>query len=241
MLRLVHPDAARQAEWRRGHLPPGRLGWRKAGEVQESAANLAVAALTHRQVAPAAHDVDVELPDGRRLTGTVSPVHGDRLVAVEYSRLGGKHLLASWVRLLALAAHDDDHNWTALAIGRAPRGSQAAQRLLSPGADGPRALLADLVALYDAGRRAPLPLPIKTSYAWAAARHVGDDPREAAGKKWRSGRYPAEDADPAQVRVWGAHAPLDRLLEPGPLGPDFTLPVLAERLWLPLLAHEVPL
>ncbi|CAN5411119.1 exodeoxyribonuclease V subunit gamma [soil metagenome] len=241
MLRMIHPDAARQAEWRRGHLPPGRLGWRKAGEGRETAMSLAVAALTHRQVAPRAHDVDVTLPGGRRLTGTVSPVYGDRLVAVGYSKLAGKHLLESWVRLLALAAHDEDHNWTALAIGRAPRGPQAAQRLLSPGADGPHALLADLVDLYDAGRRAPLPLPVKTSYAWATARHAGDDPREAASKKWRSARYPGEDADPAQVRVWGAHAPLERLLEAGPLGTGFTLPVLAERLWLPLLQHEVTL
>ncbi len=241
MLRMVHPDNAREAEWRRGHLPPGRLGWRKAGEVRESAMNLAVAALTHRQVPPRTYDVDVTLPGGRRLTGTVGPVYGDRLVAVSYSKLAGKHLLESWIRLLALAAHDDDHNYTALAIGRAPRGSHPVQRLLAPGSDGPLALLTDLVALYDAGRRAPLPLPIKTSYAWATAQHAGDDARDAASKKWRSARYPGEDADPAQVRVWGAFAGLDRLCEAGPLGPDFTLPVLAERLWTPLLTHEVRL
>ncbi|WP_323793199.1 exodeoxyribonuclease V subunit gamma [Nocardioides sp.] len=238
MLRLVHPDDARQAEWRRGHLPPGRLGWRKAGAVRDSAAALAFAALTHRQVPARAHDIDVTLSDGRRLTGTVSPVYGDRVVAVGYSKLAGKHLLEAWVRLLALAAHDDDHNWTALAIGRPPRGTVPAQRLLAPGGDGPLSLLEDLVALYDAGRRAPLPLPLKTSYAWAVNQRAGDDAAAAAAKKWRSAMYPGEDADPGQVRVWGPHAPLDRLLEPGPLGPDFTLPVLAERLWLPLLDNE---
>ena len=54
MLRGIHPDTAREIEWRRGALPPGQLGWRKATEVRETAMNLAVAALTHRQVAPQA-------------------------------------------------------------------------------------------------------------------------------------------------------------------------------------------
>ena len=30
MLRGIHPDMAREIEWRRGALPPGQLGWRKA-------------------------------------------------------------------------------------------------------------------------------------------------------------------------------------------------------------------
>ena len=141
MMRGIHPDTAREIEWRRGALPPGQLGWRKASEVREIAMNLAIAALTHRQVEPKAYDVDVELPGGRRLTGTVTPVHADRLVAVGYSRLDGKHLLESWVRLLALAAGHPDHNWTALTVGRAPRGTQAAQRLLGPAAEEPLTLL----------------------------------------------------------------------------------------------------
>ena len=52
---------------------------------------------------PRAVDVAVDLGDGRRLVGTVPEVYGDRLVSVTYSRLGPKHRLASWVRLLALA------------------------------------------------------------------------------------------------------------------------------------------
>jgi exodeoxyribonuclease V gamma subunit len=190
---------------------------------------LGIAALTHRQVEPQAYDVDIELPGGRRLTGTVTPVYGDRLVAVGYSRLDGKHLLESWVRLLALAAGHPDHNWTALTIGRAPRGTQAAQRLLGPATDEPLRLLADLVDLYDQGRRAPLQLPLRTSFAWASAAHTGQDPKPEALKKWRSRQFPGEDADPAHVRVWGEHADLDDLTE---------LPALAERLWFPLLASE---
>jgi exodeoxyribonuclease V gamma subunit len=229
MMRGIHPDTAREIEWRRGALPPGRLGWRKATEVREIAMNLAIAALTHRQVEQKAYDVDIELPGDRRVTGTVTPVYGDRLVAVGYSRLDGKHLLESWVRLLALAAGHPDHNWTALTIGRSPRGTQAAQRLLGPPVDAPLTLLSGLVDLYDEGRKAPLHLPLKTSFAWATAAFMGQDPKPEALKKWRSSRFPGEDADAAHVRVWGEHADLDDLTD---------LPALAERLWFPMLASE---
>ncbi len=243
MLRGIHPDQALAAEWRRGSLPPGQLGWRKATEVREQAMQLAIAALTHRQVAPRAHDIDVHLGGGRRLTGTVTPVYGDRLVAVGYSRLDGKQLLESWIRLLALAAHQPDHNWTALTIGRSARGTNPVQRLLGPAGEAPVELLRDLVALYDEGRREPLPLPLKTSFAWASARHQGDNPLDSALKKWKSGNYPAEDAAPAHERVWGPHAPLDKLLTPVPAedvreGEQTRLGVLAARLWLPLLRCE---
>ncbi len=229
MLRGIHPDTAREIEWRRGSLPPGKLGWRKATEVRETAMNLAIAALTHRQVEPQAYDVDIALGDGRRLTGTLTPVYGDRLVAVGYSKLDGKHLLESWVRLLGLAAGHPDHNWTALTIGRAPHGTQPAQRLLGPPTSEPLGLLSDLVALYDEGRRAPLHLPLKASFAWASAERQARPPQPEALKKWRSGRYPGEDADPAHVRVWGEHADLDTLT---------ALPSLAQRLWFPLFDSE---
>ena len=242
MVRLVHPEQALQAEWRRGVLPPGQLGWRTATEVRDQARQLAVAALTHRQTPPTAHDVEVDLGAGRRLTGTVSPVYADRLVTVGYSRLGPRQLAESWVRLLALAASDPGQSWTALAIGRGRTG-RPAQRLLGPVPGTAADLLRDLVAVYDAGRREPLPLPLKTSHAWAAARLAGEDPRAAAEAAWKTRKYPGEDADPAHVRVWDAHAPLDVLLG-GPRGgervdgEDTRLGAYAVRLWRPLLRTE---
>ena len=44
MLRGMHPDQALGAEWRRGTLPPGQLGWRKATEIRDQAMQLAIAA-----------------------------------------------------------------------------------------------------------------------------------------------------------------------------------------------------
>jgi exodeoxyribonuclease V gamma subunit len=243
ILRGMTPDQARQAEWRRGTLPPGQLGWRKATEIRDQAALLAGAALQHRGADTRAYDVDFDLGAGRRLTGTVSPVYGERLVSVTYSKLDGKHLLESWIPLLALIAHDPGRDWSAVCIGRPKRGTTPrADGLGRPDGDAV-AVLRDLVAIYDAGRREPLPLPVKTSYAWAAARHYGDDPIREAEYRWKSERYPGEDDAPAHVRAWGRNAPLTDLMQPllpGEAydGEDNRLGAYAARLWLPMLRAE---
>ncbi|OMC38952.1 exodeoxyribonuclease V subunit gamma [Mycobacterium sp. GA-1841] len=228
ILRGMTPADAQHAEWRRGTLPPGQLGWRRAIALRDRCALLATEALRFQTQDPHALDVDIDLGAGRRLTGTVSPVFDDRLVSVTYSKLDGKHLLQSWIPLLALAAGYPDRDWSAVCIGRPRRGDTPRVTGLGP-PDNPVELLADLVAIYDAGRREPLPLPVKTSYAWAAARHAGDDPEREAGFRWRSGRFPGEDEAPAHVRAWGRGAPLSRLVGLGEY---------AERLWLPLLHAE---
>lgn len=229
MLRGMRPEDAQHAEWRRGALPPGRLGWRKAQELRDQAAALAIAERRHRTQPPTAYDVDVHLGDGRRVTGTIPKVYGDRLVAVTYSRLDGRHLLESWIRLVALTAARPQP-WRAVCIGRAKRGTAPRERMLAAPPDAV-VILRDLVAVYDAGRRAPIPLPLKTSYAWAEAGHHRGDPRREAGFKWKSGRYPGEDQEPAHVRVWGPGAPLDTLLTAG-------LDDYATRLWSPMLSAE---
>ncbi|MEY8018079.1 exodeoxyribonuclease V subunit gamma [Mycobacterium servetii] len=243
MLHGMHPDAAANAEWRRGTLPPGRLGMRKATEIRDRAHDLAVEALRYRDGDDDAHDVDVALGGGRRLTGTLTPVFGPRSVAVSYSKLAPKHVLVSWIGLVALAAQRPGGRWTALCIGRGKSKNRIAQRLFVPPPD-PVGVLRDLVALYDTGRREPLPLPLKTSCAWAEARRDGEDPRAAAQDKWRStGFHPGDDAERAHVRVWGKGAPLSVLLgapRPGEEAPgeDTRLGALAARVWLPLLAGE---
>jgi exodeoxyribonuclease V gamma subunit len=104
-------------------------------------------------------------------------------------------------------------------------------------------LLRELVTIYDAGRREPLPLPIKTSYAWAAARHSGDDPVRQAEYRWKSDRYPGEDEAPAHVRAWGKNARLSDLMQPLRPGEEYDgednrLGAYAARLWLPMLRAE---
>jgi exodeoxyribonuclease V gamma subunit len=246
MLRGMTPDDARQAEWRRGTLPPGQLGWRKSGELREQSTVLAATALGYRKADAEAYDVDIDLGAGRRLTGTVSPVFDDHLVSVTYSKLDGKHLLASWIPLLALFAHHPDREWSAICIGRARRSNTPNERALGQPQEPATDLLRDLVAIYDAGRREPLPLPVKTSYAWACARYEGGDPEREAGFRWKSGNYPAEDQDPAQVRAWGPNAWLKDLMQPLRPGEEVDgethrLGAYAARLWLPMLRAEVVL
>ena len=230
------------AEWRRGTLPPGQLGWRLAKSIRDQAAELAAAEARYRDVAARAVDVDIELGAGRRLTGTVTPVWGDRVVATTFSRLDGRHLLDPWVRMLALAAIEPGRAWSAVCIGRGGQ-EPVLTRVLGLPAEGPIAVLKSLVALYDAGRAEPLPLPIKTSYVWAENRLRGRDPMPVARRTWQS-KYGGDHEEPAHVRVWGGPpAPFDALLvtpRPGEEmpGEDTRLGAFAARLWLPLLRAE---
>jgi len=240
MLAGMHPDDAANAEWRRGTLPPGRLGMRTACEIRDLSRALAEAAFGHRVGDPQAYDVDVDLP-GRRLTGTVSGVYRGRTVTVVYSRLAAKHVLASWIPLLALAAQHPGTQWSAVCIGRGVGRNHIRQRLLVAPPD-PAAVLGALVAIYDAGRREPLPLPLATSCAWASARRENEDPLEAARQVW-GGKF-GECTDAAHVKVWGPNTPLDTLLgvpRPGEevTGEGTRLGALAVRLWAPLLSAEV--
>ena len=229
MLRGMKPDDARQAEWRRGTLPPGKLGWRKATEICDQADALAAAA-----AAPHAGTAGVRRRHRRRRRaggspGTVPRVYGDRLVAVTYSKLDGRHLLESWIRLVALTAQYPGREWTAVCIGRPKRRHHPQGAAARPAAESAVDLLRDLVAMYDAGRREPIPLPLKTSYAWAETEHHRGDPEREAGCRWKTGKYPGEDAEPAHVRVWG-----QGFLARGP-GRRADCTDYAARLWLPML------
>lgn len=130
-----------------------------------------------------------------------------------------------------------------MCIGRAKRDIQPRTRILgrpeTPAAD----LLRDLVAMYDVGRREPIPLPLKTSYAYAEARHWGKDPVYAANSRWKSGNYPGDDAHPPNARAFGSGASLKKLMSPLRLNEDGAgeanrLGAYAARLWLPMLRAE---
>jgi exodeoxyribonuclease V gamma subunit len=244
MLRDLLADRSRERalgkEWRRGVLPPGQLGWALAQKVVDQAIPVADEAVSIiAGLSLSAADVDVDLGGGRRLRGTVTDLYGDRVVKVSYSRLGPKHELDAWISLLALCASRPGRPWTAGAIGRGS-GSAGAARTTFGTVHDAADVLRDLVAIYDAGMREPLPLPLKTGHTWARLRKARSGPANAAEKDWHRGRFP-ENADEAYIRVWGPEAPLSRLLEQRPRageeveGQDTRLGALACRLWLPLM------
>lgn len=247
------PDAV-QKEWRRGQLPPGRLGWRPLVGIAEEVGPLADAAAGVRASPARVVDIDVDLGGGRSLRGSVPGVHGDRLVAVSYARLGGRQRLRTWIRLLALAASDDDRPWVAYAFGRPtnPRSRKTWQgSRLGPLDHTAVDLLRDLVALRDRGLTEPLPLPVKASAVYAEERRSRADPADAqfrAGQTWTGQRGPGggfdgECADPEHARVHGPGAPLPGTGEaprPGEEHPGETtrFGALAMRVWSPLLENE---
>jgi exodeoxyribonuclease V gamma subunit len=104
-------------------------------------------------------------------------------------------------------------------------------------------VLRDLVAMYDAGRREPIPLPLRTSYAWADARYNRGLPEREAKYKWNSGRFPGENEQPAHELVWGKRSDISVLMTPVQPGEEHEheqtrLGAYASRLWLPLLHAE---
>lgn len=242
MLRGLHPETAAHREWRRGTLPPGQLGKRMACEIRDQAKQLAAAALQLRHGDADAYDVDVDLDGVRRLTGTVPGVFGDTTVFVTYSKLNCKHLLQAWVPLVALAAGHPDRQWRASCIGRDKRAGRIAHRVLAAPPD-PVQVLRDMVLLYDTGRREPLPLPLRSTHAWADARECGNDPFNAALRRWKTTDYYKGEADDEAHRYVWPHGRLDEILgspRPGEEvdGEDTRLGALAARLWLPLIRAE---
>jgi exodeoxyribonuclease V gamma subunit len=244
------PQAAMLAEQLRGLLPPEDLGSAMLTDIVTRVRPLVEAALPLRSGPARALDVDIDLGD-RRLTGTVGNVFGNNLVAVSYSSLGAKHRLAAWLDALALAAGHPDENWTAHTIGRWGRSGRRA--LISPMTDDEaRTHLRDLVAVMERGQREPLPLPIKTSLAFAEEHAIGAhgqaDPDVKARGEWVTPRFndtgfPKEDGDQWHVRAWGEQAPYELLAAPLLAGEEGEAPHrlghYALRVWSPLLSHEL--
>ncbi|HEU5037960.1 MAG TPA: exodeoxyribonuclease V subunit gamma [Nocardioides sp.] len=230
------PVAVMTAEQLSGTLPPGGLGTAALDEVVQECQRLWVRTADLREGEPRSVDVEVDLGDGRRLTGTVPGVYGTRVVSLGYSRLNARQRLRAWVDLLALSASYPDQHWTAHAVGRERAGPKRA--LCGPLDHRAVDWLRDLVDLRDRGLCEPLPVPAKTGAAWAEAHArglMGQDtpPYAAALREWETDPFnqfgiEGEDADAHHQRVYGVRAPLDVLVDAG-------LATHAWRIWEPLL------
>lgn len=263
-IRLAGGDAAawERTERRRGLLPPGALADDVVAEIIATVDALLAAAGPLPEGAPESVEVDVPLGDGRSLLGTVTGLRGDVLHTVQYSRVGPKHRLAAWARLLAVTAAHPEREVSALTVGRLRQDGNKRKHTvtvariapLAPGAppDARRAAALEhlevLVDLYDRGMVEPLPLYCATSAAWAQGAVDGPDAAATAARKaWAKGRF-REDADPDHVLALGGVLPFDALLAQPP-GEDERGPGWAEdephrfgryarRLWDGLLACE---
>ncbi len=254
------PVATFDAEQWRGELPPGELGVRTLRTVADDVRSLCEA--TWRIVGSGGLgtplprevvDVDVTLPDGRRLTGSVPGVVDGRALTVTYSTVKAKQRLRSWITSLALAAalgpEATSHVVGRYRWGRAPgfvhvtHGPHEPARALE--------LLGQLVDLRDRGMCEPLPLPLQTSLRWATSYLGGPGDATAAARdaerEWKTNdtfenAFPKEQDDPSTRYVHGGRAvPLQDVLgtpaddERWTPGVTTRLGQLALRVWAPVL------
>jgi exodeoxyribonuclease V gamma subunit len=257
--RLSGSDAATSeaAERARGSLPPGALAEVCLRHVRPTVEELVTAAQPHGTGDFESLEVNLRLPDGRSVVGSVPGVHGDCILAVFYSRLGAKHRLATWVRLLTASACHPQRSLRAVTIGRAADVgtgvSTSVMRL--PGddaADRRQAALdhlAVVVDLYDRGMRECLLLYCGTSEAYARAQRDGRNAVSAGRRVWESRYgYDGEDKDAEHDLVLGREVPFDELIamhptddeagEGWPVAEPGRFGRYAVRLWAPLLAAE---
>ncbi len=169
--------------------------------------------------------VDLRLPDGSDLTGSIDGYYtGQGLMSYHAGKLRGKHRLRAWIDHLALSASDG------FAAGETTRllASDTHRRYAPLPAAHARELLADLCDLLQQGRRRPLPVMPETSFAWASA-DTPERGRASARRCWAS-PY-GGDADDAYLQLLlqaGIEIPIDE--------PEFA--DCAERLYGALLEHE---
>ena len=258
-------DKALMAERGRGLLPPGPLGEAALSDVKA----VVEALVAEVDSLPCGHDqpvpveVNIDLPGGCSLVGTVPGVRGSTVLRCTYSKLGPKHRMRAWAMFLALSAAFPELAPSAVTVGQATGSSPGRPRLstftLEPLAEGPDALRSEaltlldvLVDLYQRGMREPLPIYCATSAAWATARWRDENPYEPSRTQWTSAfdDFPGEDSEPEHLAVLGAAVTFEQVLE-CPAGPEETgrgwattensrFGRLATRLWGPVLRRERP-
>ncbi len=233
----VPARTATLAEIARGSLPPGVLGLPVIETLTPIVEAIVAEARRLADAPPESVDVRVALSDGRTLTGTIAGVSGDVLRTATFSRVGPRHRLAAWIRLLALTAAHPDRAFEAATVGRHP-GQARLQiaRIRPPAGAGRRdwALdrLAAVLALHDRGMREPLPLYARTSAAYAEAVATGADGAAAARGEWTSSwNRDREDRELEHQLVLGGVVGFDAL-------PAAALAACAVELWGDLLAAE---
>jgi len=227
----------------RGELPlgtPGRCHHDDLVRRVRPLADAALAAMTGEPHEPRPVDLEV---GGVRLTGRLTDLWptGQRLATA--GRIRPAAQLQLWLRHLLLCAMAPDLPQHSELLGRGA-GVDVERLGYGPLQAEPRALIADLMALFAAGQREPLRFFPATSLAFADAVAAGEDTAEALRRSdevWYArtiggGReIPGEADDDAVARLFGDDDP--RLDASGDVDPRFEQ--LALQVALPMLAHRV--
>ncbi len=208
-------------------LPPGRLAEAELSEAENLIDALmgALGELGARELSAEHRPIDVTLPNGTRLVGTVADHAGDHVgpVAASVSTASDRQRLAPWLDLMALTAHDPDPHWTSVLLNRpsskTAKGYQ--ERVLEiPLAEPDRrheravAALSLVVDLFRRGSCEPLPIFPRLSPALFNG--------TSASAAWSSSSFSTGDSSDEWVQVAFDHATVEHItsLPLKPVDPD---------------------
>jgi exodeoxyribonuclease V gamma subunit len=194
-------------------LPPGRLAESELAKAEDIVEALigALDALDSRDPSTEQRPIDITLPDGTRVVGSVAVQAVGHLgpVIPSVSTAHDRQLLAPWLDLMALSAHDPEHHWSSVLLTSASTKKRYQQRLLEIGVRDParrreRALDALTVAvdLFRRGMREPLPIFPKLS----PALH-----KHNTTSAWSPIMGPPGDSADKWIQVAFDHATLDEI------------------------------
>ena len=212
------PDQALGTEWRRGVLPPGRLGWRlgqqladrgrrPVAEMVESVTQGQAGARGRRRRRPRWRAGGCAAPSPACTTTGSS--------ARRFSRLGPRQWLEAWIPLLALCATHPGPPVVGGAIGRGEKGATVAgrpgradrlrqrRRRRRPAARPGR----DLRRRHVRAAPAPAARPVMPGRARRRPGNARFAARKDAEFKWLSDRFPGENDDDAARRACGVRTP----------------------------------
>lgn len=168
------------------------------------------------------------LPSGRLLSGQLpaSTEHGECAGWVG-SDVNVRRWISWWVNLLAMrAVHGTGEG---MAFGRGGKHFSLPRKLALPDGKQAAVILDDLLDVYGEGRVQPLPLPLRSAWAFASAL-VDEDEKtcrkalKSARKCWREGEY----SDPWIALALRGHEPLPEE------GDTQSFEQLAQRVFAPL-------
>jgi exodeoxyribonuclease V gamma subunit len=230
---LARPGDAWQRLRQRPGLPLGMPGEVAYDELSAEAVEIAGRVMSLRGAGGEAERVVNLAVGGRELVGRVGGLYGAARVEHRAGSVRDEHILQAWVRHLALAAVGfEGDTWL---VGRRSGCGLAA-------VDGEDALqhLADLVRFHALGRRTPLLFFPEASRGSAQlALWDGEPDTRPKDRVW-----PPRFGCPWRERFLGWADPFEASFSSPALVPDPSLaaPVLAERVWGPVLAHlqELP-
>jgi len=198
----------------RGSFPPGSLGQPLRADI---ATNVTSITADRSDSRPRSVDIRLDPPPARdsspvRITGVISDIFDDTLWVRTFSTISAKHVVAAWVRLLALAVAEPDREHLAQLVGK-----RGGQQLRSPCPDRAEALLVDLVQVRQSGMRFPMGVPPKTASGFARAYrppHPTDPVQRALDRvrpTWEGDRFAGENDDPWWGLVLGKNSRVEEL------------------------------